>query len=122
MTLGTTTQQRETPDILAYQANVRANLPVATAWSPYLAAGAGAVTVLSNTDADRVPRLDTSQTMFALNFGTGANYSLNSRWGLRGDFRELVAFPSDKATGLSNASGADPIWMERVTVGASYAF
>lgn len=117
-----TSQERKTPDILAYQANVRADLPFATSWSPYLAAGAGALTVLSNTDADRVPQLDKSETMFALNFGAGASYDLNSRWALRGDFRELVAFPSDEATGLSDANGADPIWMERVTVGVAYRF
>jgi opacity protein-like surface antigen len=115
-------QDRKTPDILAYQANVRANLPLATTWSPYLVAGAGALTYLSNTDADRVPQLAESQTMFALNFGAGASYALTDRWGLRADFRELVAFPADDAAGFSDASGADPIWMERVTLGFGYRF
>src|SRR5881409_2482073 len=61
-------QDRKTPDVLAYQANLRADFPVRN-WTPYLAAGAGAVTFLSNTDADRVPQLDKSQTAFAINFG-----------------------------------------------------
>src|SRR5260221_5409789 len=58
---------RKTPDILSYQAGVRASLPLST-WTPYLAAGAGGVTFLSNTDADRLPRLGKPQTLFALNF------------------------------------------------------
>ena len=85
-------------------------------------AGAGAVTILSNTDSDRVPQLDKSETMFALNFGAGLSYGIASRWALRGDFRELAAFPSDHANGLSDTSGADTIWMERGTVGLEYRF
>ena len=115
-------QERKTPDILAYQANLRADLPVATAWSPYLAAGAGALTVLSNTGPDRLPQLDESETMFALDFGGGLKWGLNPRWTIRGDFRELVAFPSDQASGLSAGGSADPLWMERATVGVGYRF
>jgi len=116
-------QDRKTPDILAYQGNLRASWPVGnTSWRPYLAAGAGAVTFLSNTDADRLPALDTSQTAFAINFGTGASYGLNSHWGLRADFREFAAFPSKDAAGLSSANSADPIWMERGALGLAYRF
>ena len=115
-------QDMKNPDILAYQANVRADLPVSSSWSPYLVAGAGALTMLSNTDADRVPQLDKSETMFALNFGGGVSYGFASQWALRGDFRELAAFPSEHASGLSDASGADTIWMERGTVGLEYRF
>jgi len=114
-------QDRKTPDVLAYQANLRADFPVRN-WSPYLVAGAGAVTFLSNTDADRVPQLDKSQTAFAINFGAGTTYGITERWALRADLRELVAFPSNNATGLADASGADQIWMERGTVGLSYRF
>jgi len=114
-------QDRKTPDVLAYQANLRADFPVRN-WTPYLVAGAGAVTFLSNTDADRVPQLDKSQTAFAINFGAGTSYGITERWALRADLRELVAFPSDGATGLADASGADPIWMERGTVGLLYRF
>src|SRR5262249_6308470 len=95
-------QSRQTPDVLAYQAGLRATLPMSDTWSPYLAAGAGAVTFLSNTDANRLPALDQSQTMFALNFGGGATYALGSRWGLRADFREFAAFPSKDTAGLSS--------------------
>jgi len=116
-----TTQDRKTPDVLAYQANLRADFPL-RAWTPYLAAGAGAVTFLSNTDPDRVPQLDKSQTAFAINFGGGVSYGLTERWAVRGDVREFVAFPSNSATGLSDASGADQIWMERGAVGLSYRF
>jgi len=114
-------QDRKTPDVLAYQANLRADFPVRN-WTPYLVAGAGAVTFLSNTDADRVPQLDKSQTAFAVNFGAGTTYGITERWALRADLRELVAFPSDGAAGLADASGADQIWMERGTVGLSYRF
>jgi len=114
-------QDLKTQDILAYQANLRVNFPV-SALTPYLAAGAGAVTFLSNSEADRVPQLDKSETAFAINFGAGVAYGLNERWGVRADVRELVAFPSDTASGLSNASGADQIWMERGTVGLLYRF
>ena len=115
------TQDRKTADILAYQANLRADFPVSN-WTPYLAAGAGAVTFLSNTDPDRVPQLSKSETAFAINFGGGVAYGLNERWGVRADVRELVAFPSNNATGLSTSKGADNIWMERGTVGLLYRF
>jgi len=114
-------QDLKTQDILAYQANLRVDFPV-SALTPYLAAGAGAVTFLSNSDADRVPQLDKSETAFAINFGAGVAYGLNERWGVRADVRELVAFPSNNAAGLSDASGADQIWMERGTVGLLYRF
>jgi opacity protein-like surface antigen len=114
-------QDRKAPNILAYQAGVRASLPLTT-WTPYLAAGAGAMTFLSNTDSDRLPQLDKSQTMFALNFGGGAQVGLIAPWGLRADFREFVAFPAKDAAGLSTNGTADPIWMERGTVGLAYRF
>jgi len=114
-------QDRKAPDILAYQAGVRAGLPLST-WTPYLAAGVGAMTFLSNTDADRLPQLDKSQTMFALNFGAGAQVGLNARWGVRADFREFVAFPGKDVAGFSANGTADPIWMERGAVGVAYRF
>lgn len=119
---GGLTQKLKTPNILAYQAGVRADWPVNATWTPYLAAGLGAVTFLSNTDANRFPALKDSQTAFALNFGAGTFYRFAGPLGLRADYRELVAFPSDKATGLSTAGSADPIWMERGSVGVSFRF
>jgi opacity protein-like surface antigen len=116
-----TTQDLKTPDILAYQANVRADWPLGP-WSPYLAAGLGAVTFLSSTDANRMPQLAESQTAFAVNFGGGVAYPLKGRWGLRADLRELVAFPASDAAGLSSGGNADPIWMERGTLGLAYRF
>jgi opacity protein-like surface antigen len=116
-----TSQDLKTADILVYQANLRVDFPV-SAWTPYLVAGAGAATFLSNTDADRVPQLDQSETAFAINFGAGVTYGLTERLGLRADVRELVAFPSEGTAGLSNANGADQIWMERGTVGLLYRF
>lgn len=118
-------QDLRTPDILAYQANVRASWPGAggpTAVLPYLAGGMGAMTFLSNTDANRLPALDESQTVFALNFGAGLTYGLAPSWGLRADFREFVAFPGQETAGLSSGGEADAIWMERGTLGLSYRF
>jgi len=116
-----TKQDRKPPDLLSYQASVRASLPLA-GWTPYLVGGAGAVTFLSNTDADRVPNLAESQTVFAINFGAGATYALADHWALRADFRELAAFPSNDAQGLSIGGNADAIWMERTIAGVAYRF
>ena len=116
-----TKQELKTPDVLAYQAGLRASFPSASV-TPYLAAGAGAVTFLSDTDADRYPVITKSQTAFAVNFGGGFTYGLNERWGVRVDARELVAFPSNDAAGLSRNGNADPIWMERGTAGLVYRF
>ena len=80
------------------------------------------MTFLSNTDADRLPRLTDSQTVFGINFGAGVTYPLVSRLGLRADFRELVAFPPNDAVGLSANGNADAIWMERGTLGLAYRF
>jgi len=41
---------------------------------------------------------------------------------VRADFREFVGFPGDHTTGLSANGTADPIWMERGTVGVDYRF
>lgn len=114
-------QDRKTPNLLAYQAGVRAALPF-PAGSPYLAAGLGAVTFLSSTDANRLPQLADSQTMFALNFGGGTHVALAPHWAVRADFRELAAFPSKDAAGLSSNGKADPIWMERAALGLTYQF
>jgi len=117
------TQDLKSPDVLTYQANVVANLPVlAASWTPYLTGGLGAVSFLSNSDPDRYPQLSKTQTAFGINFGGGATYGLGDRLGLRADFREVAAFPSKDATGLSNGGKADPIWMERGTLGLSYRF
>lgn len=113
----------KTQNVLAYQANLRFNLPLPrVSFGPYVTAGAGAVTFLSNTDADRRPQLDKSETAFALNFGAGTTYSLGGPWAVRADFREFVAFPSDNAAGLSSDGTADRIWMERGTLGITYRF
>ena len=116
------TQDVKNPDVLAYQANVRASFPAANL-TPYIVAGAGAATFLSTTDADRVPQLENSQTVFAANFGAGLLYNLAEHWAVRADGREFVAFPQDGTAGLSSADGtADPIWMERGTLGLTYRF
>ncbi len=117
------TQDRKSPDILAYQASVLGKLPVSgTPWTPYLVAGLGGVSFLSNTDADRLPQLADTQNAFAINFGAGTTYGLGSHWALRADYREFGAFPPSDAKGLSNGNKADPIWMERGTVGLAYRF
>lgn len=117
------TQDLKNPDVLTYQANVRAQLPLGTpALSPYVTAGAGAMTFLSATDSDNYPQLESSETSFAINFGLGANVPLTESLSLRADFREFVAFPQDDAAGLSDGTEADPIWMPRGTFGLTYRF
>ncbi|HEU4366361.1 MAG TPA: outer membrane beta-barrel protein [Candidatus Krumholzibacteria bacterium] len=116
-------QDLKNPDVLSYQANLRAQLPWgAPALSPYLTAGVGAMTFLSATGADNHPQLSESETAFAINFGLGASIPLTQSLALRGDFREFVAFPQDDAAGLSDGTGADPIWMPRGTFGLTYRF
>jgi Outer membrane protein beta-barrel domain len=113
----------KTPNVLSYQANLRAQIPVGSpSLSPYVTAGAGAMTFLSTTDADRYPQLAETQTTFAINFGLGTGVPLTESLSLRGDFREFVAFPQDDQTGLSNGTTADPIWMPRGTFGLAYRF
>jgi opacity protein-like surface antigen len=114
-------QDRKAPQTLAYQVGLRGNLQLST-WSPYLAAGVGAMTFLSNDGSDALPRLDKSQTVFALNFGAGSQYAVNPHWGLRADFREFVGFPGNDTAGLSANGSADPIWIERGTIGLDYRF
>ncbi len=116
-------QDRKNPDLLTYQASVIAKLPVSESpWTPYLTAGAGAATFLSNDDADRLPQLRDSQTVFAINFGAGTTYALASHWAVRADFREFAAFPSNDTQGLSANNHSDTIWQERGTVGLAYRF
>ena len=118
-----TSQNLKSPDVLTYQANVRAQLPFDTpALSPYLTAGVGAMTFLSATGSDNYPQLESSETSFAINFGFGANVPLTEALSLRADFREFVAFPQDDAVGLSDGTEADPIWMPRGTFGLTYRF
>ena len=119
--LSTGTHSLKTPDILAYQANVRFSWPL-LGWTPYVAGGLGAVTFLSNTDADRMPQLQDSQTAFAINFGAGASVPVASHWAVRGDLRELAAFPSSDQPGLSSSGNSDTIWMERGALGLAYRF
>ena len=114
-------QDRKAPNTLAYQAGVRGSLQL-SGWTPYLAAGAGGMTFLSNSESDRLPKLDKSQTMFALSFGGGGQVPVNPHWGVRADFREFVAFPGKHEEGFSSNGTADAIWMERGTVGLNYRF
>lgn len=116
-------QDRESPDILTYQVNVLAKLPLqASRFTPYLSAGLGAMTFLSSDDPETLPALAEDETAFAINFGVGGSFALGSAWALRADFREFAAFPSEDAVGLSQSGEADPIWMERGTVGLAYRF
>lgn len=114
---------KKTPNIMSYQVSVLAMLPLAdSAWSPFLVAGAGAITFLSNDNADRQPQLVDSQTMPAINLGIGTTYQISPHWAIRADVREYAAFPADDAEGFSAGSESDPIWMERGSIGAVYRF
>jgi opacity protein-like surface antigen len=121
--VGAVSQDLKNPDVLTYQANLRAHIPLgSTAWSPYLTAGLGALTFLSATDADNYPQLASSETSFAINFGLGASIPLTESLAVRADFREFVAFPQDDTVGLSDGTEADPIWMPRGVFGLTYRF
>jgi opacity protein-like surface antigen len=114
-------RKEENPNVLSYQANVLANLPLSsTALTPYATAGLGAITFLSDNSANRVPRLAKSQTAFGINFGVGTNYAIRQNWGLKLDYREFAAFPSSNTTGFSNGRSTKSVWMERAAIGVSY--
>lgn len=109
---------RKTPDMLACQVSAVARIaPNAGSWSPYVAAGAGTLSFLSNDEPDRQPELSESQTAFAVNFGVGTSYWLTPVWAIRADFREFVAFPTDDAWQSSGIAESDPVWMERGSLG-----
>jgi opacity protein-like surface antigen len=117
------TQDLKNPNVLSYQANLRADLPIGgPSLLPYVTAGLGAMTFLSATDADRHPQLESSETVFAVNFGLGAAIPVTESLALRADFREFAAFPQDDTAGLSDGTNADPIWMPRGTFGVTYRF
>lgn len=117
------TVKRRSPDFMTYMANARATWPLADQpWMPYVSAGVGGITFLSDEDEKRLPALAESQTAFAVDFGVGTGYRLTPNWVVRADIVGLVAFPSDDAEGLSSDGSADPIWMERGTVGVTYRF
>ncbi len=111
----------KTPDVLAYQANLRASLPLG-GWTPYVTGGLGAMTILETTGADRLIQVQDPQTAFAANFGGGATFPIGTHWRIRGDVREFAMFPSNETQGISAAGSVDPIWMERGVVGLSYHF
>ncbi len=121
--VGSGVVDKKSPDIMSYQVCVLAMLPITdSAWSPFAVAGAGAITFLSNDDANRQPILTDTQTMPAINLGVGTTYRVSPHWAVRVDVREYVAFPADDAEGFSTGSESDSIWMERGSVGAVYRF
>ncbi len=117
------TVKRKSPDFMTYMANARATWPLPDQpWMPYATAGVGGITFMSDEDEERLPALAESQTALALDFGVGTGYRLTPNWVLRADFVAFVAFPSDDAEGLSTDGSADPIWVERGTIGVTYRF
>ena len=112
---------RRAPDVVTYEANMRASLPLFV-WTPYVTAGCGAMTLLKSTEPDRLVQVQSPQTAFAINFGGGATFPFNERWGIRGDFREFAMLPGANAQSLSPSSAANAIWTERAAVGLSYSF
>ena len=106
-------QDRKASNLLAGQVALRAGLPLA-AWTPYLAAGAGAVGFPSNAGSPRLLPLGESQLRFALDLGAGTTVAVAPQWSVRADLREFVAPPSGGQT--------DPVWMERAALGLRYQF
>jgi opacity protein-like surface antigen len=112
---------RKAPDVLAYQANMRASLPL-PGWTPYVTGGVGAMTILGSTGADRLVQVTDPRTAFAVNCGAGASFPIGPHWVIRGDFREFAAFPPQDALGFSTSGAADAMWMERGMLGVSFRF
>lgn len=118
---GGLTASLKAPDMLAYQANMRASLPL-PGWSPYVTGGVGAMTLLKSTGPDRLIQVTSPQTAFALNFGGGVAYPLPAGFGFRCDFREFAVMPGANARALTTVDRSNAIWTERGAVGLSYSF
>jgi hypothetical protein len=88
---------QKTPNMLTYTGNVIVN-----PWGsdrrlvPYLAGGAGALTMFNATDVENLG-VTTNQTYFTTNVGGGVRWFASQNWGLRGDYRLIMIRNKDDA-------------------------
>jgi hypothetical protein len=88
---------QKTPNMLTYSGNVIVN-PWGSNRSvvPYLAGGAGALTMFNRTDVENLG-VTTNQTYFTTNLGGGIRWFASQNWGLRGDYRLIMIRNKDDA-------------------------
>ncbi len=88
---------QKTPNLLSYSGNVIVN-----PWGsnrrlvPYLAGGAGALTMFNTTDVENLG-VTTNETFFTTNVGGGLRWFASRNWGLRGDYRFIMIPSKDNA-------------------------
>ena len=88
---------QKTPNMLTYSGNVIVN-----PWGsdrrvvPYLAGGAGALTMFNATDVENLG-VTRNETYFTSNIGGGVRWFASSNWGLRGDYRLIMIKSKDEA-------------------------
>ncbi len=82
-----------TPDVLSYMGNVVMSLPTGSSVVPYVAGGAGGLSLFSREAFG----INETETLFAANVGGGIKWYAG-RWGLRGDYRFLAVPAKDEAS------------------------
>jgi hypothetical protein len=81
----------KTPNMLMYLGDILYS-PIGSnrAFAPYIVGGAGALTMLNQTDVTSTLGLTTNQTYLATNVGAGAKWFATNHWGIRGDYRFVM--------------------------------
>jgi hypothetical protein len=82
-----------TPDTLNYSGNLVVSLPNHSAVVPYASGGVGGFTMFARDELG----INDSETRFTTNIGGGVKW-YGGRWGLRGDYRFIVAPSNDKTS------------------------
>ena len=85
--------QQKTPNTLAYTGNVVVSAPLRYRMAPYATAGIGRLTLFESSALG----INSNASFVTANFGGGVNWYVNTRWGLRGDYRLLTVRSSETA-------------------------
>jgi hypothetical protein len=101
----------KSPNMLGYTADLIVTPFRKTSVQPYAAAGIGGLTMFERPGVG----IDTDETFFTGNVGGGVKwYAPNNRWGLRGDYRFVIAKSKDDAPEFF---GRDTRYLHRVYAG-----
>jgi opacity protein-like surface antigen len=94
LSIGGATVNEKTPNMMNYTGNVIVSAPVHRGIAPYVAGGAGGLTVFQRSDV----AVNDNETFFTGNVGAGVKWYANRRVGLRADYRYLMIKSSDTAS------------------------
>jgi hypothetical protein len=91
---GDLASSQKAPSTLTYSGNVVVSLPTHSSVVPYATGGVGALTMFKQASLG----INSVETFLTGNVGGGVKwYAPNNRWGLRGDYRFMVARSKDDA-------------------------